>query len=194
LQLIILCQTEGKKLNEYVFRKGTPIAMQLIDLITIAAARVARDVLQAAAVNIHRDALWSLFMVKTKAHVPSSDELHELLHLVTFGLLVHEDSRLQSVLFDTEGDYGVDWSNCFKKMGKDPIFSPHWVFQEGKATRNLFYLRDFDEFLSFLVNEDGSMREAHLLWRNQSREPEESQVMAGQVFANYLVHYLWHTL
>jgi hypothetical protein len=168
--------------------------MQLLDLITITAARVARDVLQAAALNIRRDALWSLFMVKAKKLVPSNDELHEFLHLVTFGMLVHEDSRLQSVLFDTERKYGVDWKNCFKKMAQDPIFSPHWVFQENKATRNLFYMSGFDEFLSFLVNEDGSLQEAHLLWRLKSREHEESQVMAGQVFANYLVHFLWHTL
>jgi hypothetical protein len=168
--------------------------MQLLDLISIAAARAARDVLQAAAMNIRRDALWSLFTVEAKKRVPSNDELHELLRLVTFGPLVHEDSRLQTVLFDTEREFGVDWRNCFQKMGQDPIFSPHWVFHEDKATRNLFFMRGFDEFLSFLMNDDGSLREAHLLWRDKSREHEESQVMAGQVFANYLVHYLWHTL
>jgi hypothetical protein len=125
---------------------------------------------------------------------PSIDELHELLRLISSGPLVDEDSRLQSVCFDTEHDYGVDWRHCFKKMAEDPIFSPHWAFQEDSTTRNLFYMRGFDEFLSLLVNDDGRLREAHLLWRDKSREHEESKVMAGQVFANYLVHYLWHTL
>ena len=166
--------------------------MQLFDLIAVAAAKAARDVLQATAMNIRRDELWALFTVEVARGAPSNDELHELLRLISFGPLV--DERLQSVCFDTDQNYAVDWRNCFKKMAEDHIFSPHWAFREDSATRNLFYMRGFDEFLSLLVNDDGRLLEAHLLWRDKSRENEESKVMAGQVFANYLVHYLWHTL
>lgn len=192
MDLVILCRREGRRLNEYVFRERNPVGVQLFDLIAVAAAKAARDVLQATAMNIRRDELWSLFTVEVARGARSNDELHELLRLISSGQLV--DERLQSVCFDTDQNYAVDWRNCFKKMAEDRIFSPHWTFREDSATRNLFYMRGFDEFLSLLVNDDGRLLEAHLLWRDKSRENEESKVMAGQVFANYLVHYLWHTL
>jgi hypothetical protein len=194
MQLVILTRLEGRQMKEYVFRKGNPVGMQLVDMIAIAAAAAARDVLQAAAVNIRRDVLWTSFSAQPAKRAPSKEELHELLYMVSSGPLADVDPRLPSILFDPDNEYGLDWKECCKAMAEDSLFFPHWAVNDEKSntTQNLFYMTSFDEFLSLSVNKDGALVEALLLWRDRKNENEEKTILAGQAFANYIMHFLWH--
>lgn len=192
MQLVIVCRLEGHRLHHYIFHKGNPIGAKLLDLICVAAARVARDTLHAAALNIRRDELWSSFMAEKSTRAPNHEELKELLGLVSSGPLVEGDSRLHAVVVNHDDEYGLDWSRCCGKMAEDPMFTPHWTFREDSSTRNLFYMRPFDEFLCLWTNDDGSLREARRLWRD--RNYKHRKTLATQAFANYLMHYLWHSL
>ena len=195
LQLIILCRTEGRRLNEYVFRRGSPIGVKLLDLVAAGAATVARDVLQAAAIDMRLDALWAMFTPQLGAkRFPSREDFQELRQMVESGPLIGVEENLQSVLFDRDKEYKVNWSECCMAMEEDPLFFPHFAFHEGDSTQKLFYMRQFDEFLSLLIGENGILEDAQLLWRDRSHENEESKILAGQAFANYLMHYLWHNL
>ena len=42
-------------MDEFVFRKGNPIGVQMFDAVAIGGAAAARDALQTAALNIRRD-------------------------------------------------------------------------------------------------------------------------------------------
>lgn len=181
-------------MDEFVFRKGNPIGIQIFDAVAIGGAAAARDALQAAALNIRRDTLWTRFASKTAKREPPKEELRELVHLVSSGPVADIDPRLPSILFDTRREYGLDWNECCKAMAEDALFSPHWTFddEESNTTRNIFYLTSFDEFLSLSVSKNGTLAEAILLWRDRKHENEESTIMAGQAFANYLIHYMWH--
>ena len=194
MQLVLLTRLEGRQMHEYVFRKDNPIGLHLADTVAIGGAAAARDVLQRAAVSIRRDTLWSSFSSSTAKRSPSKDELQELLRLVSSGPLADVDPRLSSILFDRDGRYGLNWTECCKAMTGDSLFSPHWSFDDetNKSILNLFYMTAFDEFLSLSVKEDGTLTQALLLWRDRKHEKEESTIMAGQAFANYLLHYLWH--
>ena len=181
-------------MKEYVFRKGNPIGIQLVDMIAISVASAAQDILQAAAVNIHRDALWASFSTQMPKRAPSKEQLRDLLHTVSSSPLADVDPRLPSVLFDPHNKYSLDWRECCKAMAEDPLFSPHLTFavDQNNSTQTLFYMAPFDGFLSLSVDNYGALAEALLLWRHQTHENEESTVMAGQAFANYLMHFLWH--
>jgi len=194
MQLVMLTRLEGRRINEYVFRKGNPIGIQLFDAVAIGGAAAARDALQGAAVKIRRDALWTCFSSHTAKRAPSKAELHELLRMVSFGPLADVDPRLSPILFDPENEYGLDWSDCCKVMADDALFFPHWTFDDERnnTSRTLFYMTAFDEFLSISVSKEGTLVEAQLLWRDRKHENKESTVMAGQAFANFLMHYMWH--
>lgn len=200
MQLVMLTRLEGRRMNEYVFRKGNPFGVPLYDAVAIAAAGAARDVLQAAALNIRRDELWAAFSNRATRRAPTRKEFDELQRMVSSEPLADVDSRLPSILFGPKEEYGLDWRECCHAMAEDSLFFPHWTFDDGEqqdaTTQNLFYMSAFDEFLSLSVNKDGTLSKAQLLRRDgskQAQEDDESIVMAGQAFANYLIHYLWHT-
>lgn len=192
MRLVILTRMEGRRMNEFVFRKGNPIGIQLFDAVAIGGAGAARDALQAAALYIRRDTLWTRFSSKTAKRGPSKEEFDELLRLVSSAPVADIDSRLPSILFDQGGEYCLDWRLCCKAMAGDSLFSRHWLLREEQSTTTqyLFYMTLFDEFLSLCVSKDGTLAMATLLWRD--RNNEESTILAGQAFANYLIHYMWH--
>lgn len=199
LQLVMLTRLEGRKMKEYVFRKGNPFGVPLFDAVAIACASAAQDALQSAAINIRRDELWAAFSNQATRRSPTKEEFTELLTMVSSDPLANVDAQLSLILFDPQKEYGLDWREICKAAADDSLFFPHWTFDDenDNGTQNLFYMSAFDEFLYLLVNEDGTLSEAKLLCRDRKtsseQEHEESTVMAGQAFANYLMHFLWHS-
>lgn len=168
----------------------------MYDAVAIECARAARDALQAAAIAIRRDELWAAFSNQATRRSPTKEEFHELLRMVSSDPLESVDPRLPSILFDPDKEYGLDWNECCQTMTEDHLFFPHWTFrdEETKITQNLFYMSAFDEFLILSIDKDGMLVEPRLLWKDRSEAAhEEGTIMAGQAFANYLIHYLWHS-
>jgi hypothetical protein len=220
LVLMVLCQTQGRDLREFMFPNGAIVGVSVMDYIAIEAAGMIYEHLKAAANHLHLSDLWRRASSSTskrrgvviRSTSVTGDEIHNLLSLCNvtpLAALVRDPldvERLRAIL-DGERGGGTNWRRCLEVMAKDPAFSPAWPVADANgggdgaaetegtsATTILFYLPAEDAFLLAGTRGGGTRLEASVVQRPES--PTDAIVLVNlvQKLANYLLHYIWSEL
>lgn len=194
LELLVLCRTQGKDLHSFMFREGSDVAISVLDNIAGEVAGLAYEELRTAAKDLRCTALWTKVsrMVKKRTDRPTTDEIDELLFLVTRKPLFQKVGPLDASKVAMVMRSDINWLSCCAAMQNEPCFSPSHVFQSGGLSFYLFYLRDEDFFLLFQVeNTQALLHGLDIVMRNEKAFCDEMAGKVIQKLVNYILFYLW---
>jgi len=201
MELVILCRTQGRSLEEFMFREGSYVAISILDNIAVEAAGLAYEELRFAASCLHRDILWSQVSMtgprSASQTVPSRAKIQELLALCTIKpLSQYSKSSIElqrlSVILDNQLD--ADWRSCCEAMSKDPAFSPSWTVVDNEAGGDykcLHYLNTEELFLLISVDSEGQNFQIEVVEGKDRSLVDRKRGMVVQKLTNFLLHYVW---
>mmetsp|Transcript_5955 Transcript_5955/g.12966 ORF Transcript_5955/g.12966 Transcript_5955/m.12966 type:complete len:282 (+) Transcript_5955:15-860(+) len=200
LELFLICEGEGAKLDAYVFSEGQVYAERLMAKIFRQARVLAGHATRLAAINLRRDTLWANHSLAHNFDVTSvnAEEAMEMCELSGSQTDITElDSRLSSLLSDKK-DLEINWPSLFFSMRQDPLFSHCFTFEvPGKAaTSYLFHFAREDKFLLFELDTDRGMLAAKLLLREEISDDvaKATKCKTVELVVNWILHFLWHNL
>ena len=189
LKLIVVCCTNGRNLNDMVFRDGSNTALTLLDNVTVEGAGLVYSAVRSSAMNLRQNELWSMFSDR-ESRRPSQSQLTELLRLCKSRplqqYLGESDTEIDEVL--KQGDILMD---CFGAMVEDDAFLPSWTFQDNPITPHfLFHLADIDAFIFACYSKPNEAPSLYLVHKDR---PSTMCALEEGVdkFLNYLLHFLW---
>ena len=195
MQLVILCRTQGRNLSDFMFREGSNVAIHILDNIAIEAAGMAYKELKYVAERLYRDALWkSLSLRRTRRQGGQvEDKIIELLSLSRVSPLLDVGATLPAISAVIGPDSGVEWSVCCLAMKEDESFSPNWLLRGPGVSTHLFFVPAEDVFLLLKVDEEGPLREAQIVEKDELVTAERRHGTA-QRFLNFVLHFMWFSL
>lgn len=196
MELLILCRTQGKSLHTFMFRKGSSVAISILDNIAVEVAELAYQELRAAATDLRLSSLWTKVskMAPKRSERPTKDDIDELLFLAKRKPLLREVDRRDTEKVTMIMQSGIDWKTTCLAMEDEPSFSPAHVFQSGASTFHLFYLREDDLFLLFQVNKLGTLLSLDFVMKHEEEVSEDMVARVIQKLMNYVLHFLWFSI
>lgn len=200
MRLIILCRTQGRNLSDYMFREASNVAIHIIDNIVFEFAGLLHDELSYIAEKLHKDAVWQSFTTRSSRPRKTLAHVHELLELCSIysalPLMGNGRDGSASVMGSLLGPNSVlDWRSCCLSMKKERSFGPCWSFSGSHQDTHLFYLESCGNFLLLELSRDGELCRADIVEKEEESSSSKSrQAMSIQVFANFLLHFLWQSL
>jgi hypothetical protein len=78
-------------------------------------------------------------------------------------------------------------------MKKERSFGPGWSISGSDFDTHLFYLEKCGTFLLMEQNSEGSLQRVDIIEKEECNL-NTSRHMAIQIFANFLLHFLWQSL
>ena len=199
LRLLLVSRTQGKHLQEFMFRNGSNTAMSILNNIAVEAAGLAYEELRCSAKDLRRNDLWAKTskIHKRKEDKPTMEDVQELLVLIAPEPLLERLTASDKHKVATVMGSGIHWLSCCDSMTKEPSFSPSHVFpsdtNEG-TTMYLYYVRDNDLLLWFQLNQQGDLLDVSLLSKDDRTVREEKATLVIQKLTNYFLHYLWFSI
>lgn len=200
MTLVILCRTQGKDLDEFMFRQGSNTAISVLGNIAAEAAGLAHKELRLAAASLRKEKLWALFSSTGFAwhEMPqSAHDITELLNLCSVKPILHfldssaESQRFAAIYNDASL---IDPTRFCAYMKLDHTFSSVWNLPEtnGPRRHHLFYLEREDLFLSVKVNMGETGLQIELVESEERPTFNRGATGAIQKVANFMLHFIWY--
>jgi hypothetical protein len=210
MEILFLCRTQGQKLEDFMFREGSNVAIHILDNIAYEAGGLALRELHQAARTLLRDKLWES-LSHNHLPLPDSKGFGQMLPLVDVDTILPQaplgfsrttktanltvSGELQGEIADLfNGNAPIEWQPVILAMREEKIFSPNFVaesLEEIGHELTVFYMPLVDLFLVVGVDAQSSLLQVKIAARRRNLEKMR---LATETFVNFVLRFVWNTL
>lgn len=200
MKLTILCRTQGRSLSDYMFREGSNVAIHILDNIVLEAAEMVYNELTFIAEKLHKDSVWSSFSTRGSRPRKTLEYVQELISLCTCHPMLdvrgnHLQDGANEILEELldPGTTSIDWKSCCFWMKKDRFFGPAWSINGKSVDTHILYIESCETFLLLELNSKGSLLRVDIIEKSEN-SLNNQRLRTTQIFANFLLHFVWQNL
>lgn len=182
-----------------MFREGSNVAIHIIDNIVFEAAGLVHDELSSIAKKLHKDAIWKSLSTRSSRPRKTLEYINEMVEL-SYVRPVYQslgsnlrDGAAEVITSLLSSESGIDWRACFLCMKKERTFGPSWSINGGEFDTHLFYVESCGTFLLMELHAFGSLQRVDIIEKEEGASTSMRQ-MTIQIFANFLLHFVWQGL
>lgn len=201
MRLLFLCRTQGRKLEDFMFREGSNVAIHILDNIVLEATDLVYEELNFISKKLHKDALWNSLSTKAVRHRKTLENVMDTLAEFIVRSIAQslQDNNVREDAVDVmnsmlDRDSGIDWRACCASMKKQAAFSPSWSFNGVAFSTHLFYVESNNTFLLLEVDPAGNLLRSDTVEKEDTVTAVRQRQMTIQIFANYVLHFILRRL
>lgn len=199
MRLLILCRTQGRNLSDYMFREGSNVAVHILDNIVCEAAGLVYKELSSVAEKLHKEAIWKSMSTRGSRPRKTLEHIEEMLELCSVRPVLQSlgsnlrDGAADIITTLLGNELGIDWKSCCLCMKKERSFGASWSISGDVLDTHLLHVEPCDTFLLLELDSSGVLQRADVIEKEENASNSYRQ-MTTQIFANFLLHYIWQTL
>lgn len=195
MNLLALCRTQGKRLEDFMFREGSNVAITVLGNILVEAAGLAYKELHFAATALHREHLWLTLSQTSRSGSVSGPDVRNLLKMCfTKPILACIDGSPESQKTASwfKQSAPEDILRCCECMKSEPVFEPaRTISNEDGNQIQLFYLKREDVFLLVIANDKDRLPQINIVLASDTAESSLRAQAAATTFLNFALHFTW---
>jgi hypothetical protein len=182
-----------------MFREGSNVAVHILDNIVCESAGLVYKELSSIAEKLHKEAIWKSMSTRGSRPRKTLEHVEEMLELCAVRPVVQSvgsslldgAADIIATLLDTES--GIDWKLCCHCIKKERSLGASWSISGEHVDTHLFYVEPCATFLLLELDSNGTLQRADIIEKEENA-PNTQRQMTTQIFANFLLHFLWQTL
>ncbi len=199
LDIFVLCITNGRCLDEYTTKEGSPFAERIANVILHSSMIEVQALITKACKEIRKQYLWGVlgkqFSFQTATNLSEIiDELRDMSHHLNIMSL---DTRLMTILNDKLYDFRIPWREVLLSTRQYTSFL-HCIEVSSVGVRNynissyIIFCPEYDAFLDFRLNERDEIVEAQILTYHEVLAQDHLVKYVIDEFTTFLLQWIWN--